>query len=161
MKLSEPVVIFLLVTPIWSQDHNFFQHSDAITERSLKPINDVHNTVYELAQYEPYHEETNNEIDDLEDRTLPLLPSFDLNKVTAWTDTPNLVSFTVTVLTTQVFIAIGWFVAGKKIFSHALKSPSNYCAHAPVSDLSINSSSLLVVLVINIIMLSPRVEISE
>ena len=121
MKLGDPLVVILLlqITPIWSRDHNYFQHSEAVYKAQDR--HDAQNTVYQLVPFEPEHydglaqnDEQNGIVqDELEERTLPLIPSLDLNKVTSWIGTENLVSFTITVMTTQLFIAIGWFVAGE------------------------------------------------
>ena len=39
--------------------------------------------------------------------------SFDISKITGWTSTDNVASFTVTVLASQVIVAAGWLIFGK------------------------------------------------
>ena len=39
--------------------------------------------------------------------------SFDISKITGWTSTDNVASFTVTVLASQLIVAAGWLIFGK------------------------------------------------
>ena len=40
--------------------------------------------------------------------------TIDVTKVTKWTGTDNVVAFTLTVLASQIIVATGWIIAGKK-----------------------------------------------
>ena len=39
--------------------------------------------------------------------------SFDISKITGWTNTDNVAAFTLTVMVSQIIVASGWLIFGK------------------------------------------------
>ena len=42
----------------------------------------------------------------------------DVSKVTSWTQSQNVVGFTITVMAMQVIISLGWIIVGKKLYKN-------------------------------------------